>query len=124
MRAPNLLLITACLCLAGCHPAATPFVAVAAAGAASIAIIGRTPIDAVYSLASGRDCSIVHLDLGDSYCAHPAPPPKAPEVCTRTLGTPDCFTDPAFLPDHPTPLADGATQLTPAQEKNRTASWP
>ena len=122
--APYHLLIAAAVLLAGCHPAATPFVAVAAAGAASVAVLGRTPVDAVYSLAAGRDCSIVHLEKGDPYCTRTAPPPKPPEFCTRTLGTPDCFTDPAFLPDHPAQIADGPTRLTPAQEKNRTAGWP
>jgi hypothetical protein len=124
MRTSFQLMSAACLSLAGCHPAATPFVAGAAAGAASIAIIGRTPIDAVYSLAAGRDCSIVYLDRGGPYCKRPLPPPTAAPFCTRTLGTADCFTEPAFLPDHPAPLADGPSRLTAAQEKDRTRGWP
>jgi hypothetical protein len=37
------------------------------------------------------------------------------------LGAAECFADPASLPDHPSPLADGQTALTPAQEQNRAA---
>jgi hypothetical protein len=112
------------LVLAACHPAATPLVAVAAAEAASVAVFGRGGFDLVYSAVSGRDCSIVRLDKGESYCKPKELPPAPPRFCTRTLGVPECFADPAFLPDHPAPLADGPTRLTPAQEKNRTAAWP
>jgi hypothetical protein len=38
-----------------------------------------------------------------------APPP----FCTRTLGVAECFTDPAALPDHPSPLMD--TPVRPVQ---------
>ncbi len=49
--------------------------------------------------------------------------PAEPAVfCTRTLGAAQCFSDPAGLPDHPMPLADGRTTLTPAQEKDRAAA--
>jgi hypothetical protein len=37
------------------------------------------------------------------------PPPQP--FCTRTLGVPECFADPAALPDHPAELAD-----TPVRE--------
>jgi hypothetical protein len=112
-----------CLALAACHPAATPFVAVAAADAASVAVFGRGGFDIAYSLASGRDCSIVRLDTGKTYCRPKEAPPPPPEFCARSLGTPDCFADPAFLPDHPSAIADGPYRLTPVQEKNRTAPW-
>lgn len=112
-----------CCLLTACHPAATPVVAVAAGAAASVAVFGRSPVDLAWSLASGRDCSIVHWDRGERYCKPMAAPPEAPRFCTRTLGTAECFADPAALPDHPAPLGDGPTQLTPAQEKDRTARW-
>jgi len=51
-----------------------------------------------------------------------AAPPAPPPFCTRTLGAAQCFADPASLPDHPSPLADGQTALTPAQEQNRAAA--
>ena len=110
--------------LAACHPPATPAVAFAAADIASIATFHRDGFDLVYSLLSGRDCSIVRLDAGKSYCKPIEPPPAPPRFCTRTLGQPECFADPAALPDHPSPLADGAETLTPAQQANRLSRWP
>jgi hypothetical protein len=121
MRPPLFLLA---LVLAACHPAATPVVALAAIEGSSVAVFGRGTIDMAYSAISGRDCSIVRLDKGQSYCKAKEAPPAPPEFCTRTLGVPACFRDPAFLPDHPSPIADGPARLTPAQEKTRTSSWP
>ena len=40
--------------------------------------IQRTPADALYSLISGRDCSVVRLDQGKSYCRPVDPPPEPP----------------------------------------------
>lgn len=110
--------------LAACHPPATPFVAAAAVDVAAIATFGRGTGDMVVSLVSGRDCSVVRLDRGLSYCRPVAPPPPPPRFCTRTLGLPECWADPAALLDRPAPLADGRATLTEAQEANRTASWP
>lgn len=110
--------------LAGCHPPATPFVAATAANLAMIPVVHRDGFDLVYSLFSGRDCSVVRLDAGQSYCKPVAPPPAPPRFCTRTLGVPECFADPSALPDHPSGLADGRYSLTPAQERDRTAAWP
>jgi hypothetical protein len=53
------------------------------------------------------------------HSAVPAPEP----FCTRTLGMAECFADPAALPDHPAPLADGRTTPNPAQEKDAKAWW-
>jgi hypothetical protein len=112
------------LALSACHPAATPVVAVAAAEAASVAVFGRGGFDMAYSLVSGRDCSIVRLDKGQSYCRHKEAPPPPPEFCTHTLGVPQCFSDPAFLPDHPAGIADGPSRLTPEQARNAQGGWP
>lgn len=94
-----------------------------AVGIGSIAIIGRTPMDAVYSAATGRDCSIVRLDKGQSYCRPVDPPPGRPAFCTRSLGVVDCWRDPAALPGDPAQVADGPTP-TRAQEAYRTRTWP
>lgn len=117
-------LVALSVALAGCQPAVTPVVAAAAIEASSVAVFGRGTIDMAYSAISGRDCSIVRLDRGLSYCKPKEAPPAPPEFCTRTLGVPECFSDPAFLPDHPSPIADGPTRLNPAQEKSRTSRWP
>jgi hypothetical protein len=101
------LILPVTLLLAGCHPAMAPFVAVGAEEAASVAVFGRGGVDMAYSALSGRDCSIVRLDRGESYCRprEIAPPPQP--FCTRTLGVAECFTDPDKLPDQPPALQDG-----------------
>jgi hypothetical protein len=114
-----LLLLTTC--------GATPEQALtgaAALGIGSIAVIQRSPLDAVYSIVAGKDCSVVRLDQGKSYCRPVEPPPEPPPFCTRSLGVADCWQDPASLPDHPRELADGPRTLTPTQEADRTRRWP
>ncbi len=113
------------LLLAGCG--ATPeqaLTGVAALGVGSIAVIQRSPFDAAYSVITGKDCSVVRLDQGKSYCRPVEPPPETPPYCTRSLGVADCWQDPASLPDHPPALGDGPSTLTPAQEADRTRRWP
>jgi hypothetical protein len=96
-------------------------VATVGTAAGSVAVIQRTPFDALWSLATGRDCSAVRLDQGKTYCRPVEPPPAPQPYCTRSLGVADCWADPA---GHPRPLADGPTVLTPEQEANRTRGWP
>ena len=113
------------LLLIGCG--ATPeqaLTGVAAVGIGSIAILQRSPVDAVVSIVSGRDCSIVRWDRGKSYCRPVEPPPEPPEFCTRSLGVVDCWRDPGRLSDNPREVADGPRTLTPQQETNRTRGWP
>jgi hypothetical protein len=90
----------------------------------SVTTIGRSPLDAVYSLATGRDCSVVRLDRGASYCRPQEPPPEAPAFCTRSLGVVDCWQDPASLQPRYRGVGDGPGTLTPEQEANRTRRWP
>jgi hypothetical protein len=90
----------------------------------SIAVIQRSPLDAVYSAVTGRDCSIVRMEQGKSYCRPIEPPPEAPPYCTRSLGVVDCWRDPAALPDHPPEVNAGPRVLTPEQEADRTRRWP
>jgi hypothetical protein len=90
----------------------------------SIAVIQRSPLDALYSMVSGKDCSIVRWDQGKSYCRPKEPPPETPPYCTRSLGVVDCWRDPAKLPDRPPQVADGPSTLTPAQEADRNRGWP
>lgn len=120
------LLLAACaLPLAGCNvPWLEPGGALLAANAAAIPVVHRDLFDVVYSVFTGRDCSIVRLDKSQSYCRPIEPPPVPPPFCTRSLGTVDCWSDPTRLPDRPPEVADGPRQLTPAQEEDRTARWP
>lgn len=87
----------------------------------SIAVLHRSPFDALWSLATGRDCSVVRLDEGKTWCREPEPPPAPPPYCTRSLGTVDCWADPKGQPPQ---VADGPSTLTPAQEADRTRHWP
>lgn len=113
------------LAVSGCGPAApVAEVGVAVVSAASVPIFHRSPLDIAVSAATGRNCSVVNLDKGDSYCRPKDLPPDTPEYCTRSLGVPDCWVDPAKLPDHPREIADGPRQLTPRQEADRTKWWP
>ncbi len=109
------------LLLAGCD-AATEGVAAVTVG--SVATIGRTPVDAVVSLVTGKDCSLVRLDQGKTYCRPTEPQPDAPPYCTRSLGVVECWKDPAAVPGLPPEVADGPRALTPAQEADRTRTWP
>lgn len=79
--------------LGGCDPAGLG--AGAAVTAGSVAVAGRTPVDALVSLATGRDCSVVRLDRRLPYCAPPMQPAGIVEpFCTRSLGRVDCWTRP------------------------------
>jgi hypothetical protein len=90
----------------------------------SIAVIQRSPLDAVYSAVTGRDCSIVRMEQGKSYCRPIDPPPDSPPYCTRSLGVVDCWRDPAAMPNRAPEVSDGPRVLTPEQEAYRTRRWP
>jgi len=117
--APSVLILLPLL--SGCGPHA-PVVAGAmvVVSGASIPVFHRTPLDIVVSAATGRDCSVVNLDRGERYCLPRERPPETPEFCTRSLGVPDCWIDPAKLPGHPREIADGPRALTAEQERERT----
>jgi hypothetical protein len=117
--APGLALLSL---LTGCGPAVP--VGIGVVSAASIPIFHRSPVDMVASAASGRDCSVVNLDKGERYCRPKDRVPQPPEFCTRSLGVPDCWTDPSKLTNHPKEIADGPRSLTDDQEADRTRHWP
>jgi hypothetical protein len=113
------------LALSGCGwPPDMIATAVVGTSAGSVAAIGRTPVDAVISLVSGKDCSAVRLEQGKTYCRAVEPKPSPPAFCTRSLGVVNCWSDPATLPNHPPGVADGPSVLTPQQEADRTRRWP
>jgi len=86
-----------------------------------VAVIHRTPFDALWSLVTGRDCSAVRLDQGKSYCRPVEPPPEPQPYCTASLGVVDCW---ANAVGQPPEVSAGPGTLTPAQEANRTRGWP
>ena len=107
--------------LGGCVAAGTA----AAVDVAAVTVIHRDIFDAIWSTVTGRDCSVVRLDEGRTYCRPIQPPPRPVPYCTRSLGSVDCWQDPQALP-HPIPpqVADGPMTLTPAQDADRTRRWP
>ncbi len=115
-------LLAAPLPLAGCDTASLAIAG--AASVASITLTGRGVPDILVSGLSGRDCSIVRLDRGLSYCAPVPPPPGPPPYCTPSLGRVDCWVTPPPSVPMQRGVVDGPVYLTPAQEANRTAWWP
>jgi hypothetical protein len=108
--------------LAGCAPGTV--VPVAGGLGASIAIFHRDLFDVLYSGLTGRDCSIVRLDAGQTYCRGPEPLLTAPPYCTRSLGTVDCWSAPQLMPTIPPPVAAGPITPTAEQERYRLRRWP
>ena len=94
------------------------------ANVGSVATIQRTVPDAVYSLVTGRDCSLVRLDQGKTYCRATEPKPEPQVFCTRSLAAVNCWEDPASVPGRPVGVADGRTDLTSQQEADRVRKWP
>lgn len=72
----------------------------------SLGTIQKTIPDALVSLVTGRDCSMVRIDRGERYCKPPALPPPPPEYCTRTLGDVMCWSDPHVIPDQAPALVE------------------
>jgi hypothetical protein len=108
--------------LAGCGPASLPISA--GIDMVSIPVMGRTPGDAVVSLVTGRDCSVVHLGNHEPWCHPQEQPPEPPMFCTRSLGVPDCWADRKPPAGVTREIADGPRTLTPEQDADRTKRWP
>ena len=120
MRAMILVLL---LGLSGCAHWVEPTGALVAADIASVVVFGRGIADIGVSAISGRDCSVVRLGRGRTYCAPLHPPPSPGPFCTRSLGVVDCWINPEALPTPQRPVADGPAP-TLAQEQYRHARWP
>jgi len=123
-RLPLLLLLCALAPACDKASAVTGVGVGAAVTLGSVAVLGRTPADAVVSLATGRDCSVVRLDRGEEYCRAEEAPPEPPIFCTRSRGGVDCWTAREGAVATQRPLADGPIALTAAQEAHRTRRWP
>nr|WP_321983067.1 hypothetical protein [uncultured Lichenicoccus sp.] len=97
-------------------------------GCVDVAIFHRSVPDLIYSGITGRDCSVVRLDQGDSYCVPIALPPKPPPYCTRSLGRINCWARPELVVNLPPQVAagphDGSQALTEEQDRTRLARWP
>jgi hypothetical protein len=111
------------LLLAGCTGWAEPTGALAAADLASVTVFGRGILDIGVSAVSGKDCSIVRLDRGQTYCAPRDAPQKPEPYCTRSLGVVDCWASAGLVPTFQREVADGPGP-TPEQLRYRAARWP
>jgi hypothetical protein len=113
------------LLFAGCHATVPPkpFVVAAVVDTASIAVFQRDVLDLVWSLVSGRDCSIVHLEQNQPYCRPIEPLPGEPPYCTRSLGVPDCWVSREVLINPPPSLAD-TPPMTATQIAHQYGRWP
>jgi hypothetical protein len=112
------------LLLPSCGSFPEPVVAASLADIASVVVFQRGLGDLIVSEVTGRDCSVVRLDRGQTYCRPMDPPPQPPPYCTRTLGSAECWISPFPPPSLPSGVADGPSTLTPAQEAYRTRRWP
>jgi len=121
----RLIVMASMLGLAGCGVSDNLAAFMGAAGnVGSVTTFGRSPPDLVYSLVSGRDCSVVRLDQGKSYCKPIEKPPEPPAFCTRSLGSVDCWDDAETMAASHQGVADGPARLTEEQEANRVGRWP
>jgi hypothetical protein len=109
--------------LPGCAGWTEPVGALAVADVASVIVFGRAIGDFGASAVTGRDCSVVRLDRGQTYCAPRNSPDRPAPFCTRSLGVVDCWADPGLLPAPQREVADtpGPTQ---EQLSYRGARWP
>lgn len=128
MKRPTPPILLSMLCgfalpwLGGCVSATLAPVAVGLG--ADIAIFHRSLPDTLFSAITGRDCSVVRLDRGESYCRPVDPPVPPTPYCTRSLAGVDCWASPERMPNIPMQVAQGPHQLTPEQDRKRLARWP
>ena len=70
----------------------------AAIGAGTVAVTDKTPIDHVYSLVTGKDCSMVRKERGLTYCVEDEKTPAVLVHCYPTLGEVTCYNQPDPFP--------------------------
>lgn len=92
-------------------------------GCAGAPVFGRGLVDVGVSGLAGRDCSIMRLDRGQTYCAPRDPSQRQQPYCTRSLGTVDCWADPGLVAALGREVGD-TPPPTPEQLRYRAAPWP
>lgn len=115
-----LLAVTALLTGCGVGPGVGAGIAIGT-NIISLATIHKTIPDALVSLVTGRDCSLVNVDRGKAYCRPPLPPPPPPEYCTRTLADVMCWSDPHVIPNQAPALVELPFPLAKAVDEARRA---
>lgn len=75
--------------------AAVPLVAsIAVIEGGSIVATEKAVEDHIFSAYSGKDCSAVRVEKGETYCKEDEPNPTAGIHCYRTLGDITCYSQP------------------------------
>lgn len=64
---------------------------IAGAEITSFAVLQRGMFDAVYSLITGKDCSVINIERRGEYCRS-AVVAQPVAFCTRSIGDVDCWT--------------------------------
>ena len=98
----KIILMSALIALSGCQtifwPSTTPGYVPAGliVDGATIIATDKTVGDHIASIRSGKDCSTVRKDLGQTYCVEDedAAQTKFQGYCYNTLGTVTCYTEP------------------------------
>lgn len=93
MLALRAVLVLLLMLLTGCVPL-FGIVAAPVGAIGTTVVSGKTPLDHVLSLVSGKDCSLRRRRQGLTYCLEDEPPPPAGIVCYRTLGDVACYDRP------------------------------
>lgn len=83
------MLLAVSISLSGCF---------AALGAGTVVASKKTPIDHVVSLFTGKDCSIVRKNRGDTYCVEDEVAAPVSVYCYPTLGEATCYASPDPYP--------------------------
>ncbi len=117
MRVLLLLLLAG---LGGCGPGV---VALTPVDVVTVPVLGRGVTDIANSAASGRDCSVVRLDAGQTYCASRSDLTRPQPICTRTIGVVNCWANPALVPQRQQDV-EQTPPPTLDQLRYRAAPWP
>ena len=80
------ILLALTLTLAACSDPAGVTAALIAVEGTGVTVFGRGIVDVGVSAITGRDCSVVRLDRGQTYCEPRYLGPEEPTFCTRSLG--------------------------------------
>ncbi len=90
MARAHALLLPLLLALPACEAVEPALGPAAAVQVGATMLMGRGPGEALYSLATGRDCSLANYAAERRFCAQEEVP-RAPQYCTRSLGWVDCW---------------------------------
>ena len=107
--------------LAGCMPVAG-VVAGPSLAVGTTAATGKTPLDHVVSLVTGKDCSVLRNRQGLTYCREDEPTMPIGVVCYRTLGDVACYDRSDPYNSRERPVVDARSRPPAAPSSNQPAA--